>query len=98
MTELCEFPMPDIDEDSALLEVEVAGIRGTEVRMYAKPLLTAEQTGAALIIITGTTRDAARLDLAKGSGADAVIDVQREDPLARVPSSRDPGPRGRDRG
>ncbi|WP_281287941.1 hypothetical protein [Pseudonocardia hierapolitana] len=37
MTELREIPMPDIDEDSALLEVAVAGIRGTDVEMYATP-------------------------------------------------------------
>jgi hypothetical protein len=38
-TELREFPIPDIGEGSALLDVEVAGIRGTDVRMYAKPTL-----------------------------------------------------------
>src|SRR5204863_5938167 len=32
----------------------------------------------------GTTRDAARLELAKMLGADHVIDVQQEDPLERV--------------
>src|SRR5690606_17946312 len=231
VTELREFPMPDIDEDSALLEVEVAGICGTDVKMYAKPptpapvimghenvgviskagrrfaerkgvgegdrvfvehyvgcfhcewchageyrhceltdwrtnpdarrygytssdhpgrlwggfsqymylpwnavvhkvpdgvsaelaglvtplsngiewalnagrvgyastvliqgpgqqglsqVVASKQAGASLIIVTGTTRDAARLDLAKGLGADAVIDVEREDPLERV--------------
>ena len=36
-TELREFPMPDIPEDGALLRVEVAGICGTDVKMYAKP-------------------------------------------------------------
>jgi threonine dehydrogenase-like Zn-dependent dehydrogenase len=36
-TELREFPMPDIPEDGALLKVEVAGICGTDVKMYAKP-------------------------------------------------------------
>jgi threonine dehydrogenase-like Zn-dependent dehydrogenase len=230
-TELCEFPMPDPDEDSALLEVEVAGICGTDVKMYATPptaapvimghenagvisragrrfterkgvgegdrvfvehyvgcfhcewchageyrhcaltdwrtnpdarrygytsadnpgrlwggfaqymylpwnavvhevpdgvsaelaglvtplsngiewalragrvghgstvlvqgpgqqglsqVVAAKQAGASLIIVTGTARDAARLALAEELGADAVIDVEREDPLARV--------------
>jgi threonine dehydrogenase-like Zn-dependent dehydrogenase len=36
-TELRDFPMPDIPDDGALLEVEVAGICGTDVKMYAKP-------------------------------------------------------------
>jgi threonine dehydrogenase-like Zn-dependent dehydrogenase len=40
--------------------------------------------GAAQVIVTGTTRDSARLDLAKAMGADAVIDVQQEDALGRV--------------
>jgi threonine dehydrogenase-like Zn-dependent dehydrogenase len=43
-----------------------------------------KQAGASLIIVTGTSRDAARLDLAKALGADHVIDVQQEDPLERV--------------
>jgi threonine dehydrogenase-like Zn-dependent dehydrogenase len=36
-TELRELPMPDVPEDGALLKVEVAGICGTDVKMYAKP-------------------------------------------------------------
>jgi threonine dehydrogenase-like Zn-dependent dehydrogenase len=36
-TELREFPMPEIPEDGGLLKVEVAGICGTDVKMYAKP-------------------------------------------------------------
>jgi threonine dehydrogenase-like Zn-dependent dehydrogenase len=36
-TELREFPMPDVPDDAALLKVEVAGICGTDVKMYAKP-------------------------------------------------------------
>ena len=43
-----------------------------------------KQAGASLIIVTGTTRDAARLELAQDLGADHVIDVQAEDPLERV--------------
>jgi threonine dehydrogenase-like Zn-dependent dehydrogenase len=38
-TELREFPMPDIPDDGALMKVEVAGICGTDVKMYAKPLI-----------------------------------------------------------
>jgi threonine dehydrogenase-like Zn-dependent dehydrogenase len=36
-TEMRSFPMPDVPDDSALLKVEVAGICGTDVKMYAKP-------------------------------------------------------------
>lgn len=43
-----------------------------------------KQAGASLVIVTGTTRDKARLDLAKILGADYVIDVQKEDPLSRI--------------
>ncbi|HZD71155.1 MAG TPA: alcohol dehydrogenase catalytic domain-containing protein [Actinomycetes bacterium] len=42
------------------------------------------QAGASLIIVTGTTRDKARLEVAKALGAHHVIDVQQEDPLERV--------------
>ncbi len=37
-----------------------------------------------LIIVTGTSKDQARLDVAKTLGADYVIDVEKEDPLARI--------------
>jgi threonine dehydrogenase-like Zn-dependent dehydrogenase len=43
-----------------------------------------KQAGASLIVVTGTTRDAARLELAKTLGADHVIDVQKENALERV--------------
>jgi threonine dehydrogenase-like Zn-dependent dehydrogenase len=46
--------------------------------------MAAKQAGASLIIVTGTSRDARRLEVAKSMGADYVIDVQKEDPLARV--------------
>lgn len=36
-TEMQEFALPPIDDDSALLRVEVAGICGTDVKMYANP-------------------------------------------------------------
>ncbi len=43
-----------------------------------------KQAGASLIIVTGTSKDAARLEVAKLLGADYVIDVQKEDPLSRI--------------
>ena len=47
-------------------------------------VVACRQAGAALIIVTGTGRDAARLELAKQLGADHTVDVDREDPLAAV--------------
>jgi len=46
--------------------------------------LVCKQAGASLIIVTGTTKDGARMQVAKTLGADHVIDVQKEDPLARI--------------
>jgi len=43
-----------------------------------------KQAGASLVIITGTSRDGARLEVAKALGADYVIDVQKEDALTRI--------------
>jgi len=47
-------------------------------------LMASKQAGADLVIITGTSKDARRLEVAKAFGADAVIDIQKEDALARV--------------
>jgi threonine dehydrogenase-like Zn-dependent dehydrogenase len=43
-----------------------------------------KQAGASLIIVTGTSKDGARLKAAKTLGADYTIDVNKEDPLARI--------------
>jgi threonine dehydrogenase-like Zn-dependent dehydrogenase len=43
-----------------------------------------KQAGASLIIVTGTSKDAARLEVAKALGAAYIIDVGKEDPLSRV--------------
>jgi threonine dehydrogenase-like Zn-dependent dehydrogenase len=42
------------------------------------------QAGASLIIVTGTSRDRARLEVARALGAEYVIDVNKEDALARI--------------
>jgi threonine dehydrogenase-like Zn-dependent dehydrogenase len=43
-----------------------------------------KQAGASLIIVTGPSKDQARMQVAKELGADYVIDVNKEDPLARI--------------
>ena len=43
-----------------------------------------KQAGASLIIVTGTTKDAARLEVAAKLGADHVINVDEDDALARI--------------
>jgi threonine dehydrogenase-like Zn-dependent dehydrogenase len=47
-------------------------------------VVACKQAGASKIIITGTTRDKARLDLAVELGADDVIDIEQVDPRTRV--------------
>jgi threonine dehydrogenase-like Zn-dependent dehydrogenase len=47
-------------------------------------LMAAKQAGADLVIVTGMSKDVRRLEVAKAFGADHVIDVQAEDPLARI--------------
>src|SRR4051794_2638616 len=47
-------------------------------------VVACKQAGASMIVVTGTARDHARLELAKALGADVTIDVTEEDPLARV--------------
>lgn len=47
-------------------------------------VVACKQAGAALIVVTGTTRDRARLELARELGADLTVDVQQEDPLEAV--------------
>src|SRR5947207_2988300 len=44
-------------------------------------VVACKQAGASLIVVTGTARDKARLELARTLGADATIDVDAEDPL-----------------
>src|SRR5262249_61469330 len=47
-------------------------------------LMAAKHAGADLVIVTGTSTDTRRLEVATAFGADYVIDVERQDPLARV--------------
>ena len=47
-------------------------------------VMAAKQAGADCIILTGTSKDARRLEVGKALGADAVIDVQQEHALERI--------------
>ena len=47
-------------------------------------LMASKQAGAERVIVTGTSKDARRLEVAKAFGADDVIDVNQEDPIARI--------------
>jgi threonine dehydrogenase-like Zn-dependent dehydrogenase len=47
-------------------------------------VMASKQVGADRIIVTGTSKDARRLEVAKALGADAVIDVETEDALSRI--------------
>ena len=47
-------------------------------------LMASKQAGADCVIVTGTSRDTRRLEVATAFGADAVVDVEQEDPLGRI--------------
>jgi threonine dehydrogenase-like Zn-dependent dehydrogenase len=47
-------------------------------------VVACRRAGASTVIVTGTARDAARLEVAKVLGADATIDVEAEDVVERV--------------
>src|SRR5262245_30067547 len=47
-------------------------------------LMAAKHAGADRVIVTGTSKDVRRLEVARAYGADAVVDIQKEDALARV--------------
>jgi threonine dehydrogenase-like Zn-dependent dehydrogenase len=47
-------------------------------------VVACKQAGADLIIVTGTSKDARRLEIARTLGADHTIDVQTENPLERI--------------
>ncbi len=62
---------------------ELAGLV-TPMAQGLSQTVICKQAGASLIIVTGTTKDGARMEVAKTLGADHLIDVQKEDPLARI--------------
>ena len=55
-------------------------------------VVASKQAGASLIIVTGTSKDAARFEVAKALGADVVINVEDEDTLPRIKELTGGGP------
>lgn len=47
-------------------------------------IIACKAAGAEVVIITGTTKDKRRLEVAKAFGADVVIDVMQQDPLEEI--------------
>ncbi len=47
-------------------------------------VVACKQAGASLIIVTGTSKDLKRMEVAKALGADYVINVETDDPVARI--------------
>jgi threonine dehydrogenase-like Zn-dependent dehydrogenase len=47
-------------------------------------IVAARAAGAGTVIVTGTSQDRSRLDVALRAGADHVIDVETDDPVGRV--------------
>jgi threonine dehydrogenase-like Zn-dependent dehydrogenase len=47
-------------------------------------VMAAKQAGASRIIVTGTSKDTRRLEVANIFGADAIVDIQKQDALAVV--------------
>ncbi len=98
-TEILKVPGNVSDETAALCEplavalqgIDLSGIKPGQTAAVFGPgpigLLTVQLlrvAGASKIIVTGTGADKQRLELAKQMGADAVIDVEKEDPVKTI--------------
>jgi len=71
--------------------VERAGVRLGDTVVVEGPghqglacVVAARAAGAATVIVTGTATDGMRFEAARALGADATVDVESEDPVARV--------------
>jgi threonine dehydrogenase-like Zn-dependent dehydrogenase len=78
--------------------LEYGGVRlGTTVLVMGagqrglSAILAARYAGAGMIIATGLSRDAKKLELAKEFGADVTVNVEEEDTVARVREVTDGG-------
>lgn len=78
---------------SAVNWVDVAGVREGDTVVVQGPghmglccIVMAKLRGAARVIVTGTTQDASRFQIARAIGADECIDVFEEDAVERVRS------------
>jgi alcohol dehydrogenase len=52
-------------------------------------VVAAKEAGASQVIVTGTSADGARLEVARALGANVTIDVDRSDPIAAVQKATD---------
>ena len=66
-----------VNQDTRLL-VQGPGQQGLS------QVVSARQAGASLIIVTGTSKDKLRLEVARKLGADHTINVEEEDPVERI--------------
>ncbi|MCP4749482.1 MAG: alcohol dehydrogenase catalytic domain-containing protein [Proteobacteria bacterium] len=97
--EVLKIPDNVSDETASLSEplavtlngIDLSGIKPGQTAAVLGPgpigLLTVQllkAAGAGRIVVTGTSADAGRLDIAKRLGADVLIDVEKEDPVESV--------------
>ena len=66
------------------LQLSAAGGSGNYIWSDPSSTLPAGLTISSSGLVTGTPKDRARMEVAKALGADFTIDVEKEDPLARI--------------
>src|SRR6266446_3775582 len=73
--ELRELPVPDIDDDSALLRVEACGICGSDAEQYAGvlPVRLPVVPGDGVLVLGPGQRGLASVIAARAAGADTII-------------------------
>lgn len=69
----------------------IGGVREGDIVVIEGPgqqglagVIVAREAGAKKVIVTGMTKDRIRFELAETFGADEVVDIEKDDPVARV--------------